>query len=372
MVKNLAVVAVVLSVLGTALWLFQKKSSNQMPSKQGHTILETLDANALIKIQLKHMNQSLVLEKQSTGNWMIADSVTNEANPQKIQNFLLSLMETKVADLISSAESDHPKFEVAATGTTPSAETPGISLTEENGTIVSLFKKDGSSVLQLIIGKTRPNGGQYIRFEGDSSVYLIAETLPIDFQSENWINKTIIQLDPKQVQSITFQRSGKNPFILEKSSPEQSDWTSASLTSTTQVNQGAVTAFLQNFESLEFAKSQPVTADPKELGLESLTHVKLGFFDGHFLQIEIGEIPASDNNYYLKAVMELKPDSTDQTSKGRVDLFNQRTDSKSFGIGSWIGQKILKNPEDFVQMIQSGDEKKATKEGSHDSSSGTN
>ena len=80
---------------------------------------------------------------------------------------------------------------------------------------MNLLRGDDSSLLEILLGKSREQGsGQYLRYADSDEVYLLPDTLDIDTDPNDWLNKELTSLDEKMIQKLDFQNSSDSDFTL--------------------------------------------------------------------------------------------------------------------------------------------------------------
>jgi hypothetical protein len=104
-------------------------------------------------------------------------------------------------------------------------EEPGTSK-EAKSKLIELANANGASIVKLIIGRRRPDpvggGGDaiYIRKPEDERAWLAQPAFDLPADWTGWIDRTIVEIDPDKIKSLTMTPTGGPKLVLERDKPE--------------------------------------------------------------------------------------------------------------------------------------------------------
>lgn len=187
--KNLKLLFIVLIALVgfLGLKLYMPKASPQALPYQEKT--KSVDIQSVQNIEISNSSEKLEL-KNEDGVWMINDK---KVDISKINNLFSSLIPEKTPELVAQTDKQHEEFE----------------LTDDLATKVKFGDK-----LTIFTGKYG-SSGLYVRFDDDSTVYLLKNVSSISTVASSWYDKTVLAFDQDKVTKITF-REGNVITILTK------------------------------------------------------------------------------------------------------------------------------------------------------------
>ncbi|MBF0237307.1 MAG: DUF4340 domain-containing protein [SAR324 cluster bacterium] len=342
MLKKMILVTLLLVILsGVALMVSQKKSESD--PREGQSIMKTVDINELSRILIQGKNTPVELEKNENQQWLVK-SDHYLASSEELQKLLVKFMEAKIGHKVTDNPQHHEKFRVLHI-----EQNNGQWDAQKTGTLVRLLKQDGSPVLEVILGKDRvQGGGQYFRYAGDNSVFLILQNLIVPTDSEEWLDKLIIDLDAKKlVKTISVTPSDNDSYVLTRD--KDAEW-QTTLTGQESLKQDDIGTLLDQLKDLQFLKLMPVSTLAAETGRERVTTLEFENFDGRILLLAVGEDKVSSEDYhYIHVSMKLGEGVTDDALKQEVDTFNARTQNWLYGLSYYKGTAFLKHRSDLVK-----------------------
>jgi hypothetical protein len=104
-------------------------------------------------------------------------------------------------------------------------EDPGTSK-EAKSKLIELANANGASIVKLIIGRRRPDplggGGDaiYIRKPEDERAWLAQPAFDLPADWTGWIDRTIVEIDPDKIKTLTLTPTGGPTLVLERDKPE--------------------------------------------------------------------------------------------------------------------------------------------------------
>ena len=254
-------------------------------------------------------------------------------------------MEVKLGDQVTENSERHEKFQLLHAKENNEKWQEG-----KTGTLLQLFKGDGTAIIEILLGKDRTNGaGQYLRFVGENSVYLIAESLVVRTLDEDWLDTRIMDVEgKKEIKSLSLQHTNLPILHLTREKAED-EWGIADAGEKESLQQDEVNSLVGTFKDLQFMKILPAVTPATETGRESLSQVQAELFDGRKIIIDIGNQKISDDEYYYISIhMQLNEEITDENSQKEVGEFNARSRPWLYALSASKGGALLKTRPDLV------------------------
>lgn len=147
-------------------------------------------------------NQSSIIEKSDGSTNSIVEAF--KADSAQVVSALEKLSAIKMGDIISTNKEKQAIFELDST----------------KGTFVQIYGKSDKYIGTLVIGKSGTTWSEnYVRLIDSKDVYSVPGTIRYSFFTEfkKWRDKTIIKLDPSQINKVELSSKEKGAVTLEKS-----------------------------------------------------------------------------------------------------------------------------------------------------------
>ena len=347
MLQKLSIVTGVVVLFGIALWFIQGNLSFTDEKPAQVTILSNLDTEQLSGILIQNGGEKVELVKETDQAWKVK-APHYQADLQKIQGLLLQLLDTKLGEQVTDNTKHHARFHLMHSQENEEQWEEG-----KTGKLLLLQGKDGTPVLELLLGKSRSEKqglktGHYIRFAEQPAVYLIAENIQADTDRMAWLNTTIVDLDGDELIKSMELQNGEEVFRFVREKKEEA-WQAEGL-GEEAIDQNAIKSLSNALSGLEFDVLVPVDTAIAETGREELVYYTAEAFDGRVVRVSIGnkEVEEEENRYYLAIEMTLRDEVTDETLQAQVQAFNQRSQPWLYGLPSWIGKRFLKGRSDWL------------------------
>jgi hypothetical protein len=202
-------IALALGLAVAAVKFTQKKSTDSATQRTpGQTLLESFPAADVSRIEVRGGTESTTLEKNN-GVWTIAERAGYPSNTRKINEFLRTVSELKVAQGIEAGPSFAPRFGIDETATDAS----------KRGTTLAFKDSSGKEIARISLGKTLETGasanpmggpsGRFVRNHADESgFYTVSETFSnLSADPKQWLDHTFVTAE--KIQSIRVTAPGK-------------------------------------------------------------------------------------------------------------------------------------------------------------------
>ena len=209
--KTLGILAAVLVVLGLLSWATNR--SRYATVKDGgfvEVMPESIDTGSIQRIRAwlgTHPDEALELERSGDG-WVVASKWGWEAKKAQVDQVLEDLENLKGEKRASSSE-------VLA----------DFQIDDESGLHLEALGSGGSSLVHVVVGKSAPGGGGFIRRAGSNDVYLTQAGLRSTFgiwsdeptppDAKRWVELRAFQAERNEVDAIIL-RDGSTEITLSK------------------------------------------------------------------------------------------------------------------------------------------------------------
>lgn len=183
-------------------------------------LFDDIDGQRVQRLKIEQGDKSLELA-QKDGIWNLPSRGGYEADSAKVRSLLVKLFELTVSQRLPGAEGSFDKVGVSD------------EALKRGNSRVTLLDASGGSVGALRIGDARKgsrgalpqapsSGGQYVRREGKSEVYLVPTPLSVSVSPGYWLDTELLNVLPNLVRSILLTRDteGMSKVEFELSSDE--------------------------------------------------------------------------------------------------------------------------------------------------------
>ncbi|MEC8477982.1 MAG: DUF4340 domain-containing protein, partial [SAR324 cluster bacterium] len=219
---------------------------------------------------------------------------------------------------------------------------------EKHAVAVNLLRGDDSSLLEILLGKNREQGsGQYLRYADSDEVYLLPDTLDIDTDPNDWLNKELTSLDEKMIQKLDVRNSSNSDFTL--SYDNQSNSWSMSDSPEAELKEDEINDILKRLQELSFTKILTGELSDNSTGRTQLTNLEATLADGKIYALQIGENENPEGNHVMSLRMSIQIEADSPDSRKEMERFNQKVGGRLFEIRSWEAKDLLKKKADLLK-----------------------
>ncbi len=290
-VRIAVVLVVLLVVLGGGALVYRYQENAQRPENVatlGRPLLKDLKAADIATIRIVEPKAALTLKQQGDG-WVIAERRGFPADPAKLREFVLKLIELKVGQSEPIGEKDRARLNLDASGTQ-----------------VELGTADGKPLAKLVVGKKyfkreveNPDkaaaDGRFVALPAEEgTVYVISDPLAqASAKSAGWIDPTSFEVE--KVKTLEVRLADGERWRLERAA-DNANWKLAGAKAGEKLDSGRANAATYSLSMLELADVAPV--DAKDTGLDKPALVDATTFDGLAYRIKVGRLVG--DNYYVR------------------------------------------------------------------------
>lgn len=150
--------------------------------------------------------ENKVTLKRVGGQFVVTNKYNYPAEPNDINNLITSCLDIKTQELYTDNPSNHKD----------------LGVTEEDAKyIVKFLKPDLDILVGVIVGKSKGQGrGAFVRLIPGDKVYVTLERPRIKDQAMNYINRELVSVDRKNIESVTVSSSDETYTLKTKDDGE--------------------------------------------------------------------------------------------------------------------------------------------------------
>jgi hypothetical protein len=295
--RALAIILSLLAIL-SSIYLAIPQAKEDVQTVSQKLLLETVRAEDLDRIRITAWDarnlKSQYIEIERRGlNWVLPQHYFYKANAgTRIGDLAGSLLNIEIAQPILVSNDDLNEYHLHD----PQDELAG---DVKYGRRLGLWTKDGSNVLDVIIGAEVPNemDKRYMRFVDSNQVYQIHfdQDLPVRFV--DWVQTTLLEIDPQKIRylqlrqySFDEQRQRLRPGLSVQFARNRADglWQSPNAPDKHVTNDAAVYRILRAVVEANIHGVEPFVKDPEKIK-------RFGFFPNYNIGIGAGSDPIVGN-----------------------------------------------------------------------------
>ena len=204
---------VIFSVVLGAIFLLTEPDFKTREQNNSNALFASIQAEKISDVRIKRGSDELSLSHRD-GKWTLPSKDGYTADGAKIRSLLLKLLDLRVSQKVSENEKKHTHLGV-------SSESIG------NGqTLVEFLNKKGEELGGIYLGEFRKgkgttnfsaSSGQYVRKNGQKSVYLIAEPITTNASASYWLDTNLVNVLSSNIAGIqqSFRKEGKESEAFE-------------------------------------------------------------------------------------------------------------------------------------------------------------
>ena len=268
----------------------------------------------------------IVITRKGDGVWRLPARGGYPADPKLVKKALLGLSEMQAYEPRTANKKWHRNL--------------GLLEPEKLGSAmrVTLKDADGKSMAALLVGnvpeETVDAGGEgmiYVRRDGEDQSWLARGRLPLYKNSSEWLAPDFLDLDKKDIKSVTLWAGTQHPVVLERATPDTDHFSIANLPEG-RVSRGGpvldtVATVLAGAGFDDVLKANELKYDDKSPVVELTT------YDG--LKLTITMSPAGSG---LWAKIDVA--ATDDAAKKKAETLKARTDGWAYKLPSKLTTQL--------------------------------
>jgi len=158
---------------------------------------EQLSGLTSIKVTNSDGNSVSILKED--GRWVLEEKSGYDVDFSKLSRFLIHFSEHRIVEEKTSIPSNHSRLGVAG---------------NETGAGASVTLMPGE--YSLLVGNEAPSQGSFVRYRGDSQVYLTNKPVEASADWLEWIDPVVINIEPANVREVKIATGPAEPLLANR------------------------------------------------------------------------------------------------------------------------------------------------------------
>jgi Domain of unknown function (DUF4340) len=210
--------------------------------------------NEVSQISVKMQTGTITIARTGE-SWTVKEKHDYPANMEKIREVVVGLGELKILEAKTKKPELYDKL--------------GLEDVEAEGLLstgITLKDSAGAPIADVIVGKQQPSKGSlgqdevYIRKSGEPQTWLTIGKFSVEKFPSEWLDKDFLEIEPKRVRRVNITHPDKTKLMLEKKSPDDSDFIVVNLPKGKEVqSQFAVNNIVSTVTSLGLEDVKPAS-----------------------------------------------------------------------------------------------------------------
>ena len=157
-------------------------------------LIQGLDPSNINTISLGTGDKEVAL-KRSGNHFVVVNKDNYPAESADINNLISTCMDIKVEELFTDNPSNHEDLGVTE---------------DKASSVIKFFKQDSELLIGILLGKVKEQGrGTFVRVIPGNKVYVTLDRPWIKDQVMNYVNRDIVTVDRKDIESVTVSLSNE-------------------------------------------------------------------------------------------------------------------------------------------------------------------
>ena len=165
----------------------------------GSLLIQGLDPAKVHKIIIKGKNDAVTLARKEGAGFVVKERDDYPASAKAINELIYESTEIICKDKTTDSKANHEELGVGEGG--------------DEAVSVSFIGAGGKPLIGYIKGKSAKVGGAYVRLAGNDTVYVSDKYLPVAETPTDYINKEIVRIPEKDIQSVEVL-VGKDAYTI--------------------------------------------------------------------------------------------------------------------------------------------------------------
>ncbi len=336
--KLLGIVGILVAI--AAIILIVDKVGTKKPEKpQGFFATEAMAKVSSISLKGKD-GKELNLVKNAQGTWTLQGPDQFPANAGKVVSFLEQLAGAKLIRKIDDNKSAWAELE--------------LEKLEKADTVT--IKGDGDLSLELVAGKRRPSGGQYVRMGGKDTSWLMDPAISLDLNEDAWAYQTLLALEGDALKSIHFQGLTKDVTLSREK--KEDPFHAEGLADKEKGKDAEIGRIKDAFKDVRYTTKALQTPAYQS----ALTHAKATVvtgFDGntYTVKVVVVETPKapdpSKKDHDTKAEIDRKYYLAIESSDPKFEYLKPLMSKWQFEVSEYVANNFRRDRSDFVETSKS-------------------
>lgn len=225
---------------------------------------------------------------RAEGQWGVEQKNGYPSDFEKLSTFVRSLPEKEIGQEMASGETYLGEYGLSETG-------------EDKPTTLVFETETGDSLLELVAGKRRERGGQFVQLDSGVIVLLNEALSDLSSNPDQWIDRNLIDLSETDIESFTVNTDEENYTlkVVARGQYELED-----LKEGETLKQFEPGRLGRAFERLLLISVFPADEEGMNFGFEGEETLLAKTKDGRVYTAQLGSVSEDLNNRYLKLSVE--------------------------------------------------------------------
>lgn len=321
----------------------QDKPSGQK-MQLGKKLFDTLSDGGIVSIQIVGPAGRVDLKNEDE-RWVVANRYRYPADFSKISDLVKKLRAAKIGR--SFGASDKVIARLGMQAPDPKDEAAG-----RKGTRVTLSDARAKALADVIIGRpnedTAQGGTAYVKPVSEKTVYLIDQEFKfLDEKPGEWIDKTLLDLDAKDIARVVCRRppTGAVVYTIERPARDK-DAELKNAPSGKKIAKYRITQMIDMMAPFKIEDVADPARRPLETSFADSCRFEYHLFDGTRIEMLPGAaVEKGSDNHFLRIRIHDIP----AESKLNQALKKRKIETWTYVVSKWVYNSFYSDPADFIE-----------------------
>lgn len=198
------ILALTVVIVAVTLLLYQNQEKSGGEKFTPVKLFKDLDISKIGQLEIKTKDEPISITKTGDDAWGLASRGGYPVDAEKFRKLVFAIKGLEAADRMTEATDKYDRL--------------GVGEKPESGQ-VRLLDSAGKELAGLIVGKEREGkpsqeggfagpSGQYVRVAGNPAVYKIKESIQVESQPTQWLQREIVKVEENNLQEIRVKNEG--------------------------------------------------------------------------------------------------------------------------------------------------------------------
>jgi len=337
--KRNLIITGVLAVGAAVVMMTEHRGTKSEDSRLRQPLLTAEQFATVEKIAISQGERTIKIERTGEGHWQVAPQVEGQtvfpADAKQIATLVDSLSRIKVQELLASKKTSWGGMGLDA---------PKVL------TLTGKDKDQDKEILAANFGDTRKTGGQFVSFGTEEKAYLLAEAIQVNLDAAHWELKTLINIKPENVKSITFQPAetkSKPAKIAREKAEDPLKLEMGKDSADAKVVEASVTSAGALLSDLAFVKRHDPSNEEAKTAMLKPSRITVELFDGRTVQGRIGKLEGAEAKHFVH--LEVSPGQSTAKLDDASTQLNQLMGTFAFEVAGWMAERMTRSYADFIE-----------------------
>lgn len=291
-------------------------------------------ANAA-SIKIESPTVYVTLNKDASGNWVVADRSNYPANIEGVRALLISMSELNLIERRTADPARHGALDLT---TGKSGDGHAVTISDAGGKVIAAMV---AGKVQTKSSGTTP-GTLFVRRAGEDQTYLARGGLMIPASIGATLDKTLFKLDQARIAKIVFTPRGLKAYSLSRATPDTKDFT------VDEIPEGKVAADAAVLQTPAAAIAGLTFDDvikSDAVKMDDATEIDFTTFDGLALKLTL--LPGGSDGVFVVMAASAKDDAA-QAVKDEAAAINARVGGWAYKVPGFVVTNLAPPLEQMV------------------------